>query len=459
MGVASSSTNPSQETKDALYKACRNSDLETCEALINKNQSLVDIKLNSIGATPLMLASENIAEFLINKNAKLDLQDAAGKTALMHACSNPSNNIAEILIKNNANVALQDLQGNSALHQALIYGHSEQTVGSLIEKLAEVANVDLQNSQGETALHWASSSNNPGIVQKLIKAGARLDLTTKTGESPLHTASKGGNIKTVDILVQAGAIVDLANPYTKETPLHLVCTRNVNFELQGYKETSQFEDVATKTRKNLLETAKFLIARTANIDAVDSKRETALFKAIRNGHTDIARQLIKKGAKIDQVAEDGRTSIDIACQNYNTRIVRILFNAGANVDPKMIEQVKSDQQKTDSNADKRIEMIELINKITNKEEIAQRDADLIAFNQSRSSRGANSAGATLEGRAKEGVSSEISPEMKSLIPQHASETRSGQAISFEPGSAPLRPSAIDVESTVKLPNSAARTPS
>jgi len=224
---------------------------------------------------------------------------------------------------------------------------------------------------------------------------------------------------------------------------------------------------------------KELLQAKADVKAKNSYGETALHKACEINNPAIIEDLLKAGADVNARKNKNITPVFIACLHNDPETARILFRAGANTDclrksRKLIRHLNAFLM--DDNAPFTYEELKkfkqayglppineetdaIIAKITDKAEIARRDADLIALNQSRSSRGANSAGATSEGRAKEGgLSSEISPEMKSSIPQHASEARPVQAISFEPGSAPVRPSAIDVESTVKLPDSA-RTPS
>ena len=92
----------------------------------------------------------------------------------------------------------------------------------------------------------------------------------------------------------------------------MVCARKVYVELGN----PQIEDMATKIRKNLLETAKILIDRTVkkdgDIDAVDSKGETALFKACKNGHADIVKALLSAGATLEGLHKEGELSSEIS---------------------------------------------------------------------------------------------------------------------------------------------------
>ena len=163
-------TNPSQETRYALFSACRNGDLETCKKLID-NKADVNTYLFA-RETPLMHASEaghgHIVKFLIEAGVNINAVDIDGETALFKSCGKPNHEVTNILIDAGANV-------NS------------------------------ENSRGETPLFRASLIDNVEIVQKLIDKGAHLDLTTKYGQSPLHIASQKGNKDTVAILVKEGS--------------------------------------------------------------------------------------------------------------------------------------------------------------------------------------------------------------------------------------------------------------
>lgn len=70
--------------------------------------------------------------------------------------------------------------------------------------------------------------------------------------------------------------------------------------------------MATIERKKLLETAKILIDNNADINAVDSKGETALFKACKNGHGDIVKALLSAGATLEGLHKEGELSSEIS---------------------------------------------------------------------------------------------------------------------------------------------------
>ena len=79
--------------------------------------------------TTLMFATQcglnEIAELLIEKGAKLDLQTKYGLTALMIASSFGNTRIAKQLIEKGANQDLKDCMGKTALMKAIHSGHAE----------------------------------------------------------------------------------------------------------------------------------------------------------------------------------------------------------------------------------------------------------------------------------------------------------------------------------------------
>ncbi len=82
---------------------------------------------------------------------------------------------------------------------------------------------------GDTPLHLAAAALHAGIVEALLKAGAKVDAVNRRGASPLHYACDprpAGGVwnppeqeRIIDLLVAAGAPVDLAGA-GGVTPLH-----------------------------------------------------------------------------------------------------------------------------------------------------------------------------------------------------------------------------------------------
>ena len=81
-----------------------------------------------------------------------------------------------------------------------------------------------------------------------------------------------------------------------------------------------------------LETVRDLIAKGANVDAVDSSGDPLLFEAVWRGHVEITRLLVEAGANVDAVDSSGDPLLFEAVWRGHVEITRLLVEAGANVD-------------------------------------------------------------------------------------------------------------------------------
>ena len=90
------------------------------------------------------------------------------------------------------------------------------------------ASVDAPNKDGDTPLIIAAGIPSPGVVDALLKAGARVDARNIRGVTPLmHAASSNPNLEVLDLLIRAGARVNSRN-YYYVTPLIYAVTSNQN---------------------------------------------------------------------------------------------------------------------------------------------------------------------------------------------------------------------------------------
>jgi ankyrin repeat protein len=146
------------------------------------------------GHTMLMAASGggnalSTIALLLDRGAKIDLQDKKCNAALMLACSTLNTSAVELLLDQRASVDLQSKEGDTALMQAASSGRSA-IVGLL---LARGASVELQDREGHTALMCGAFNGHSEIVRRLLKAGARLSAKANDGQSALQMAAEQGH--------------------------------------------------------------------------------------------------------------------------------------------------------------------------------------------------------------------------------------------------------------------------
>jgi ankyrin repeat protein len=67
-----------------------------------------------------------------------------------------------------------------------------------------------------------------------------------------------------------------------------------------------------------------------DVNATDETGSTPLLEAARYGHDDICRILIASGANLKSKDKDGKTALQLAIQGDHDEVVRVLKQAGAN---------------------------------------------------------------------------------------------------------------------------------
>ena len=74
--------------------------------------------------------------------------------------------------------------------------------------------------------------------------------------------------------------------------------------------------------------SELLIAKGANIDAVDFKGKTPLFHAAYSGYKELAELLISKGANVNAIDNKGRTPLDWAAYSRHKDLAELLIRHG-----------------------------------------------------------------------------------------------------------------------------------
>ncbi|KAL5961479.1 Neurogenic locu Notch protein, partial [Taenia solium] len=120
-------------------------------------------------------------------------------------------------------------------------GSAEETAGGGGGLSTNSFGVNAADGEGRTALHWAAVTEQPAMVQLLLRAGASHDVQTMHEETPLTLAAREGSVEACSMLLAAGANVEIAD-YLDRTPRQLAA-QNGHTEvvqlLQVYSSASQ----------------------------------------------------------------------------------------------------------------------------------------------------------------------------------------------------------------------------
>ncbi|XP_026175137.1 nuclear factor of kappa light polypeptide gene enhancer in B-cells inhibitor, alpha a [Mastacembelus armatus] len=116
--------------------------------------------------------------------------------------------------------------GDTLLHLAIIHEATDHAI-QMIKLSHNHPFLNVQNHQRQTALHLAVITEQPQLVEKLLKAGSDPRLVDDSGNTALHVACKKGSLACFSLITQnqkcqrhLGSIVSFPN-YNGHNCLHL----------------------------------------------------------------------------------------------------------------------------------------------------------------------------------------------------------------------------------------------
>jgi ankyrin repeat protein len=187
------------QAEDALFfNAIKRGDQLAVEAFLSENPRLAgarDPGGMSAVLTALYYQQEAIAQFLINREAPLNLFEASAAGAM--------DVVREILDAAPAQVNSWSADGFQPLGLACFFGR-EPLAAFLLERGAD-AGASSRNLLNVQPLHSAVAGRNPGITRLLLDHGADPNARQGEGFTPLHAAAQNGDMETIRLLLERGA--------------------------------------------------------------------------------------------------------------------------------------------------------------------------------------------------------------------------------------------------------------
>lgn len=329
----------------ALLVASENGHVEAIRILLDHGAHVN--KTSDSGMTPLFLASMNgyltAVELLLAKGAVVDVC-ANMRTPLSFAAQEGHHAVVKALLVHGAKTELRpDSSSPTALFIASQKGHLE-VVQAL---LAGGSEVDAIDNYGMTPLSVASQQGHLEIVKELVAKGAQVDGASATGETPLYAASVNGHLEVADFLIKSGADVNKGD-IEGSTPLFYAAQEGHLGIVRSLASCGALPHLATKyggtplhAASNLgnLSIVSVLLDNNADVNATDAHRMTPLFIACQLGHLGIVSMLLDQGARVDQGTADDKGPLYIASCTGRTDIVKKLIKYRAGVDRVDVEHV------------------------------------------------------------------------------------------------------------------------
>jgi uncharacterized protein len=257
------------------------------------------------GFTPLLFSAREgcleCAKVLAEAHANLNQPDPDGITPMINAIINGHYDVAGFLLEKGADPNLADKTGGTALYAAVDQhtvpasnrpvpdeSHNEMTSLDLINSLlARGANVNVQLKTQQPYRTKVDRGN---------------DTMLTTGTTPVLRAAKAGDVAVISLLLAKGADPKIA-------------TRNgINPIMAAAGLGTKEEDAVgrRKTEKEAIDSIDLCLKAGTDINAVDSRGQTALHGAAQKGWNQVVQYLADHGAKLDVKDKKGLTPVDAA---------------------------------------------------------------------------------------------------------------------------------------------------
>jgi len=258
------------------------------------------------GITPLIAAisggEPEVADFLVQRGADVNLQTKRGLSALMWAADIEHPGLVSSLIGRGADVNAKSAEGLTAL---MISAGKTGTTEIAQLLITAGADVNIQKNDGKNALMLAINKKNPEMARMLLEKNADVNLKTQQGWTALMSAALRGDPDIVESIIHRGA--DL-NSVTNEN-----------------RGTALLAALTAGNPKN----AEVLIGAGADINLKLKDGTTALMMASDGGQAAIVKLLIEKGADVNAKTAKNQTALKMAKKKKHADIVSMLQAAGA----------------------------------------------------------------------------------------------------------------------------------
>jgi ankyrin repeat protein len=257
------------------------------------------------GFSPLMFAAREgcveCAKVLADKGANLNLPDPDGITPMVNAIMNGHYDVAGFLAAKGADPNLVDKTGRAALYAA-VDAHTMPASNRPApdESDNDMSSLDLIKS---LLAHGADVNAQLKTQQPYrTKVDRGSDTMLTTGTTPIVRAAKAGDAAVIALLLAKGADPKLA-------------TRNgINPVMAAAGLGTKEEDTVgrKKTEKETIDSIDLCLKAGTDVNAVDSRGQTALHGAAQKGWNQVVQYLADHGAKVDVKDKKGLTPLDAA---------------------------------------------------------------------------------------------------------------------------------------------------
>lgn len=311
-----------------LFKAVKKNELEKV-LLYFPVLTSVDHQ-DSFGRTPLhyaaMFGHIKVVEFLLSKQAQVELEDELGYSAYRWAKENNHQNVIELLT-----ISHQQLEEKLV---AAIYEGDARKVSLL---LRNVLNVDARDKLGRTFLHHMVLAGHEHLIDQVLSLWPNLNAQDNEGHTPLMIAASRGMRKFTQTLIDEGADLLITNN-KGYTARNLTTDSAILGMIKEKVETYGaylYEAMAEADHDRI----QFLLTEGVPVDYLDNHKRTPLMHAILKRDAKMVEIFLNFGADIYLQNDNKKSPIDLAHESGMKKIVDLVLYETMDLDKKLMVQV------------------------------------------------------------------------------------------------------------------------
>lgn len=258
---------------------------------------------------------------LLGKGAEIDaIINSEGQTALIAAVRNNREDVARFLIGKDASVERQDIKGQTSLYNAVLGGNPDMV--RLI--LAEKGSVTRGSISGVTPLMCAADTGRADIAGLLLDAGAPLEGRDTSGKTALaHAVAEKDDILREAAATGLDADAVISDVYEgHEATVRLLLSRGADVDARDNTRKTPLMWAAHRGHAAIV---RLLLEADADIGDKDSGIMTALhWGALYEVDENVVTVLIEGGADLEAKDKNGAMPEKRAEDARNTRVAGLI---------------------------------------------------------------------------------------------------------------------------------------
>jgi hypothetical protein len=183
---------PHIASAEPVVEAAKKGDLQTVKTILAQDPS----KLNATDESnytalhwACMRAHWDVAKFLIDKGADLNVVGGDGGTQINWAVHHDNVEIIKLMVEKGAKLNIRNQWGMTELHTAIWRG-CIRVVEYLLDHGSDPT---IKTNEGWTAMHYAYRSGHDNVIDLLKRKGVSLKVQDNTGRFPQHLYFKKPN--------------------------------------------------------------------------------------------------------------------------------------------------------------------------------------------------------------------------------------------------------------------------